>query len=383
LFFKTEELFALVSSVLLVFLCSLMVLNINQKTSALILYVSLVTVYATFLLKVKECSSTMFWMIATIGILYRLLPCLTVSTTFSNDIIQYGYLGDKILNGQIPYKDFSAPYPPLSIYITVPFLMAGDLRLMKLFFVICDLVIIFLIYNTLKSQRLPLGRVRLISLILLLFPASLLEYSVSGHNDSFTLLLSLISIILLDNRPATSSTFLSLSICSKIFPVVAIPFILKHFLSENRKAVSRFLLMLVPVLGLISLPFIVLSSNAYFDMLLGVTRFSIPYGFFQTLLFKLLDSPSQLITVLIISFSISTVIFLTIFAFSYLQAWPFMKSLSIAFAFLPFLLPQFQPWYLLWALPFVILYFSKNWKLTEMYMLLLLFMHTLCYLISL
>jgi hypothetical protein len=143
--------------------------------------------------------------------------------------------------------------------------------------------------------------------------------------------------------------------------------------------------MLVPVLGLISLPFLVFSSNAYFDMLLGVTRFSIPYGFFQTLLFKLLDGPSEpmIMLVLIVSFSISTAIFLSIFTFSYLHAWSLKKSLSVAFAFLPFLLPQFQPWYLLWALPFVIVYFSRNWKLTEMYLLLLLSVHILCYLTSL
>jgi hypothetical protein len=82
-----------------------------------------------------------------------------------------------------------------------------------------------------------------------------------------------------------------------------------------------------------------------------------------------------------VSFSISTVVFLLIFVFSYLHAWSLEKSLSIAFAFLPFLLPQFQPWYLLWALPFVILYISKNWKFTEIYLLLLLLVHVLCYVV--
>ena len=381
LVFKTKEFFVLGCSFLLVFLCFLMVLNIDQKINTLLLYVSIVAVYGAFLLKVKECS-TLFWIAIIIGILYRLLPCLTISTTFSTDIIQYRYLGDKILNGQIPYKDFPAPYPPLSIYITVPFLMVGNLRLMKLFFVICDLVIVYLIYNLLKSKSLPLGRVKLLSLILLFFPVSLLEYSVSGHNDSFTMLLLLISIIFLDKRPALSSVFLSLSICSKIFPIVAIPFILKHFLSENRKTALRFLQMLAPILGLISLPFILLSSNAYFDMLLGITRFSIPYGFFQALLFMLLGGSSELMImpVLIVSFSFSIVIFLLIFAFSHIQLWSLEKSLGITFAFLPFLLPQFQPWYLLWALPFVILYFSKNWKLIELYLLLFLFIHTTYYL---
>jgi hypothetical protein len=50
---------------------------------------------------------------------------------------------------------------------------------------------------------------------------------------------------------------------------------------------------------------------------------------------------------------------------------------------LPFLLPQFQPWYLLWALPFLVLYLFENWKLTEMYLLLLLCIHALCYFNSL
>ncbi len=381
---KTRKYFTLLFSFLLISLCILMVLNIDQKINALILYVSIVTAYTAFALKVKECSAT-FRLLIIVGILYRFLPCLTVSTTFSTDIIQYQYLGDKILNGQVPYKDFPAPYPPLSIYIIVPFLMAGNVRLLKLFFVICDLAIIFIIYNMLKSRKLPLERVRLLSLILLFFPVSLLEYSFSGHNDSFTLLLLITSIIFLDNKPALSSIFLCLSICSKIFPVAAIPFILKHFLSVNRKAALRFLLTLFPVLGLISSPFIFLSFNAYFDMFLGVSRFSIPYGFFQTLLFKLIDGPLEatIMPVLIVSFSISIVIFLLIFAFSYFHAWSLEKSLSVTLVFLPFLLPQFQPWYLLWSLPFVILYFSKNWKFTKAYILLLLFVHTLCYLMPL
>ena len=382
--FKGDKHFALVSSTLLLLICLLQVLNTGETIEALALYMLMATVYVTFLLKVKECSN-IFLLIVFIGVLYRLLPCLTISTTFSSDIVQYRYLGNKILNGQVPYRDFPAPYPPLSIYITVPFLMAGDLRLMKLFFVACDLLIIFSMYNLLKSQKFPLERVKLLSLVLLFFPASLLEYSVSGHNDSFTLLLLLISIIFLDNHPTLSSIFLSISICSKIFPMVAVPFILIHFLSENRKAASRFLLTLISVLGLISLPFIVLSSNAYFEMLLGITRFSVPYGFFQTLLFMLIGGPPELILVpvLIVSFSISIVIFLLIFAFSCLHAWPLEKSLGIVFAFLPFLLPQFQPWYLLWALPFLVLYLFENWKLTEMYLLLLLCIHALCYFNSL
>jgi hypothetical protein len=58
-----------------------------------------------------------------------------------------------------------------------------------------------------------------------------------------------------------------------------------------------------------------------------------------------------------------------------------MKSCSISLLVLPLLLPQFHPWYLLWALPFMTTYYSNNLKLIRGYTLLFLFFHILYYLL--
>jgi hypothetical protein len=58
-----------------------------------------------------------------------------------------------------------------------------------------------------------------------------------------------------------------------------------------------------------------------------------------------------------------------------------MKSCSISLLVLPLLLPQFHPWYLLWAFPFITTYYSNNSKLVKSYMLLFLFSHILYYLL--
>lgn len=355
----------------------------DKQFEALFTYLTIVLVYTVFLFKI-EIYPNNFRFALSLGIVYRLLPCIIISATFSNDIVQYGYLGNKILSGQIPYKDFPAPYPPLSLYISVPFLIIGDLRLLKLFFVLCDLAIIFLLCRMLKSQNISVEKIKMLSLILLFFPPLLLEFSVSGHNDSFTLLLLIASLALLHDKQTISASFLGLSICSKIFPLATVPFLLKQQWAKNKKTASHFLLTLASSLALISTPFILLSPNAFFGMLFGATRYTIPYGFFQMLMFKLLNgsSDSLIMSVLIVSSAISTIIFLSIFIYSHLRDWSLTKSLSIIFMLLPFLLPQFQPWYLLWALPFVILHASENRKMIVVYLVLLSVFHFLSYLLT-
>jgi len=367
-------------SVLFLSLCPFLVLSINNQLNTLLVYLGLTIAYAAFLFSVKECPSN-FWLIIVLGVAYRLLPCFVATSALSNDLTQYGYLGNKIIGGQIPYKDFSAPYPPFSLYISVPFILAGDLRVLKIFFVSCDLAMIFLLYIILKSKFVSVDKGRFLSMLALFFPVSMLEYSVSGHNDSFTMLLLIASVALLDSKPAFSSISLSLAVCSKIFPVLAVPFMVKYLFSKSRQASHHFLLGLVSSLSLISAPFVLLSSSSYFEMILGTTRFSIPYGLFPTLLFALLGgaSASLAIPVLIVSSVFSAVVFLLIFTYSCVHKWELFKSLSVVFVFLPFLLPQFQPWYLLWALPFVMLYFSENRKMLVGYMALLSISHFLSY----
>jgi uncharacterized membrane protein len=316
---------------------------------------------------------------AVIGIIYRLLPCLVISTTFSNDLIQYSYLGSKILSGQIPYKDFPAPYPPLSLYVTVPFVMVGDPRFLKAFFSLCDIFVVFIVCKVFLQGAENANR---ISMLLLLFPVSLVEYSVSGHNDSLTVLLLIASIALLDKNVAVSSVLMALSILSKIFPVILVPFVLKQLYSNNKKTALFFLAILIAVLFAVSFPFILLSWDGYTSMIIGSTRYSVPYGVLTSLLNLLVNFTQSSSTF----FHLLSIVLLIefcalIFIISSRRKWPLMKNCAICLLILPFLLPQFHPWYLLWAFPFMITYYSNDLKLIRGYVLLFLASYILYYLI--
>jgi len=376
--FKSKKQLALIFPILLVSLCFILVSIIENKIDVLFLYLSIVIIYSVFLFNIKEFSNGSRF-VGVIGVIYRFLPCLVISATFSDDLLQYGYFGSKILSGQIPYRDFSAPYPPLSLYITVPFVMAGDPRFLKALFSLCDVLIVFIVYKFFLQGTENANR---ISMLLLLFPVSLVEYSISGHNDSLTILLLIASIALLNKNVAASSILMAFSILSKIFPIILVPFMLRQLYSNNKKSALLFLLMFTAVLFAVSFPFILLSWDGYISMIIGTSRYSKPYGVLTSLLSLLANFAQSstmffhlLAIILLIEFSA------LIFVISSRRKWSLMKTCGICLLILPFLLPQFHPWYLLWAFPFLITSYSNSLKLIRGYMLLFLAFHVLYYLI--
>jgi uncharacterized membrane protein len=337
----------------------------------------MICVYATFLFKKGSYEP---WSVLSLGIVYRIAPLFSLPMLLSNDILQYGSFGTKILQGLIPYKNFDAPYPPLSLYVTVPFVLIGDLRFLKAFFSLCDLLIIFIVYKVFLRGADNANR---ILMLLLLFPVSLVEYSISGHNDSLTLLLLIVSLALLDKNVIVSSALMASSVLCKIFPVIFVPFMLKHLYSDGKKSALVFLSVLVTVLSAVSLPFVLESWEGYVSMIIGFTRYSVPYGVLTSLFSSSLGASSEQSIMLSLVFGIVLLIAFSalIFAVSSSHNWPLMKSCSISFLVLPLLLPQFHPWYLLWALPFMATYWSGNLKLIKGYVVLFLFFHILYYLL--
>lgn len=342
----------------------------------LVLYTSIIFVYTIFLFKKGSYDPKL---VLFLGIVYRIVPLFSLPILLSNDIFQYGSFGTKILEGLIPYRSFDAPYPPLSLYVTVPFVLIGDLRFLKTLFSVCDILIVFIAYKVFLQGAENANR---ISMLLLLFPVSLIEYSVSGHNDSLTVLLLIASVALLDKNVAASSVLMALSILSKIFPVILVPFLLRHLYSNNKKSALFFLAMLIAVLFAVSFPFVLLSWDGYISMIIGVTRYSVPYGVLTSLLNLLVNFTQSsimffylLAIILLIEFCVS------MFIISSRRKWPLLKTCGICLLILPFLLPQFHPWYFLWAFPFMITYYSNNLKLIRGYMLLFLAFHILYYLV--
>jgi uncharacterized membrane protein len=345
--------------------------------SFLVLYALVIVIYAIFLFKKGFYQP---WLVYFLGMLYRIVPLFSLPMLLSNDIFQYGLFGTRILGGLVPYRDFDAPYPPLSLYVTVPFVLIGDLRFLKALFSLCDILIIFIVYKVFLRGAENANR---IFMLLLLFPVSLVEYSISGHNDSLALLFLVVSVVLLDKSVTVSSILMAFSVLCKIFPIFLVPFTLKYLYSYSKRSALLFLTVLIIVLSVVSLPFFLASWSGYTSMIIGLTRYSVPYGFLTSLFFYSLGTSSQQSIMLSLMFGIALfVVFCAlIFTVSSRRNWPLMKSCSISLLVLPLLLPQFHPWYLLWAFPFITTYYSNNSKLVKSYMLLFLFSHILYYLL--
>lgn len=360
----------------LLLLSLLLTFFLNNWLNFFVLYASIISVYAVVLFKQD---SIEFWLAAILAIVYRIIPLFNSSVLLSNDILQYGSFGTKILEGLIPYKGFDAPYPPLSLYVTVPFVMMSDLRFLKALFSLCDILIVFIVYKIFLQGA---ENAKRISMLLLLFPVSLVEYSISGHNDSLAVLLLIASLALLDKSIVGSSALMALSILCKIFPIILVPFVLKQLYSNNRKSALVFLSMLVTVFSIVSLPFVLISWDGYISMIIGITRYSVPYGILTWLFNPLVDFTQSSIMFFHLLAIILLIEFCAFFFFiSSRRKWPLMKTCSICLLVLPLLLPQFHPWYLLWALPFITTCSSNNLKLIRGYMLLFLFSHILYYLL--
>jgi hypothetical protein len=361
----------------LLFLSVSITFFLNSWLNFFVLYASMILTFAVVLFGRNRWK---FWLVMILTLVYRVIPLFNVSVLLSTDILQYGYFGTKILKGLMPYRSFDAPYPPLSLYVTVPFVMLGDLRFLKALFSFCDVLIVFIVYNVFLRNK---ENANTISILFLLFPVSLVEYSISGHNDSLTLLLSIASLALLDKNVVGSSVLMALSILCKLFPIVLIPFVLKQLFSKNKKSAFFYALTLISVLGFISLPFVLLSWEGYINMIIGLTRYSVPYGVsVSVFLFLLGDLGQQSIMFSYMFATLLVAVFCAlVFFISCSHDWPLTKSCSVCLLVLPFLLPQFQPWYLLWAFPFVMISGSSNLKLTKLYLVLFLFFHVLCYLL--
>jgi len=360
----------------LLLLSFLLTFFLNNWLNFFVLYASIISVYTIILFKKN---SYELWSVAILAIVYRVIPLFSSSVLLSTDILQYEHFGTKILEGLIPYRSFAASYPPLSLYVTVPFVMIGDLRFLKALFSLCDVVIVFIVYKIFLKEA---KNAKTILMLLLFFPVSLVEYSISGHNDSLTVILLIASLTLLDKRVAVSSALMALSILCKIFPIILVPFVIKHLYSKSKKSVLLFLSILITVLSVVSFPFILFSWEGYISMIIGLTRYSVPYGVITSLLYPLIDfTYSSILFSHLLAIILLIEFCALVFLVSSRRKWPLMKSCSVCLLFLPLFLPQFHPWYLLWALPFMMTYSSNNLKLMRGYMLFFLFSHILYYLL--
>lgn len=257
----------------------------------------------------------------------------TLSSRFESilDTINYPYIAT--VYGPVCQWFFGAAY----------LIAPGELWPLKVFFVIADLIIIALLYFWLKKLNLNYH-----ALILYAWsPLIIKEIAISLHPDVLAVCFSLAALLALSSsRSFLAAILIALAVGGKVFALLLVPLILQLYW-------QRWLLF-AAVIATISYP-------------LGFIDAWIPEGlsamaqswFFNAPFYKALSN--------FVSFTQSKIILLSLLAAFWLAGFYYplykgkpIESLRYDYLFGVFLLciPVLNAWYLIWLLPFGVLFFS-------------------------
>jgi len=231
--------------------------------------------------------------------------------------------------------DLPSPYPPgAELFFRAVTAIQESTFAFKVAFVICEFVIVFVLFDVLRSTRQPAHLV----LAFAWNPLLAVEVVGSGHIDIVGAVVLVVSAAALVRRwRATATVALGLAIAVKFLPVVLLPLYWKRIRIRDAALAAVIVLLYVPFLNHGHIP--IGSLGTYVQSF----RFNGP-------VFAILDrvAPPQLLVGLavLVGFVTATWQRTTRPEWSPDQfAWPMAASLLCA--------PVVFPWYLLWLLPFL------------------------------
>jgi len=241
-------------------------------------------------------------------------------------------------------KDIPTIYPPfMQMAFFAATALSTSVSWMKLFFVLCDLALVFVLMQLLGA--LGLNPVR--ALIYAWSPLVVVEVAGSGHNDALAVLglMAALSAIV-HNRQSLSSFLLTLSGMGKIVGFMLTPLWL-------RSLSPRALLVMPLVSVLLALPYASAGSLAF----RGLTQYGLRWrgndGLFHILYY--LTGSLDTAKIVIGAFLVTMVLVLVL-----LKANP-LRSSYLTLGAILLLTTTAHPWYLLWIAPFLAIYVSPAW----------------------
>lgn len=331
--------------------------------------------------------SFLFWSILTAGILVRALIVFT-DPIFENDFWRYMWDGRVLANGINPYlyipedpkldhlgiyyrhlvgwKQYTTIYPPFSqlqfalSHIIFPDSLLG-LKFILLLFDLGIFLILFFWLKKLKPQSVHLSAVYFLN------PLVLKEIANSAHLDTIPVFFSLLAFYFFYlNKKIFSVVALGIATCSKIFPLILFPILIKN--SKYRlKLISVFLI----VISALYFPFILSGLNIF-----GGTKAFANYWEFNASVFSILDYfHDKFVSIFslgeILFFKLDYSVKILIAGILLMWSWRVLKIKSQHFLFqvtsilsaILILSPVVDPWYILWILPFAILTQNLPWIL--------------------
>lgn len=348
--------------------------NFPRYTSLLLFWLPFTAAFLIYLVGIRQYSRAstgpddrlIVGVMIGIGIVCR-FTLLFSPPTLSDDIFRYVWDGRMQNQGINPYqyppdaeeiapfrdeyhpginnKHISTIYPPLTeMMFRLIDLIWHHPAAMKVFFMLCDIAIIFLVLSLLRAEKMPSSRV----LIYAWNPLIMVEFAGSGHNDTLALALMLAAILALAHRKDLSAmTWLALSFLAKFFAVVLIP----AFFRVIRRIKPFWLIPIIIIL--FYLPYI----DAGMQLFHGLRVYGDKWRFNDSIFSILVYTTGSLdYAKLIIAGLFSGVVLIR-----FVMPPDTLKSVYWIVGAYLLLTTTFQPWYLVWIMPFLCLYPNRAW----------------------
>jgi hypothetical protein len=189
---------------------------------------------------------------------------LTQTQVITHDIEMYVYRSEHMLEGELPYIDFSGgSKPPLYHFMLwgMGFLVSPGVVQFRAVFSVVDALIpvaLFILCTEKYDERFA----SVAAFTYLLFPVGIICIGLSGHYDSVVAIFTMLSLFMLfREKAALSGLSLGVAFALKLYPIVLLPFFLST-LKRWRDRVLYTILFLLP--SLISLGVLYLISPSAF-----------------------------------------------------------------------------------------------------------------------
>jgi uncharacterized membrane protein len=201
------------------------------------------------------------WTISGIGAAAFILACLLVehglaSAALYSDVHVYARYAGRMLDGEIPYRDFSDEYPPLAQPV---FLLAhASAVAFKLQMAVFGAGALACGVFTLRALQAPAWRAAVAAAVVAASPLLVGPIFLNAYDLWPAFLLSLALLLLVAGRPVPAFAVLGAAVAAKAYPAAALPiFLLACAHEARRRALGAF----VAVLVLVHLPFAVLGPG--------------------------------------------------------------------------------------------------------------------------
>ncbi|MCX6650557.1 MAG: glycosyltransferase 87 family protein [Methanomassiliicoccales archaeon] len=171
----------------------------------------------------------------------------------NSDLSFYRFRGESILDGKIPYVDFTSESPPLIMYMfVVPQLTGGSTLSYQVFFAFFSILTSLLLYLGFRQH--DERKAMMAGLAYLAYPLCLMEFAIGVQDEAITTFLFLLPLVLLHLGRGWASGVTSLvGVLTKMFNVLLVPWMFLQADRRNRIAilvsfVGLALLILVPLM---------------------------------------------------------------------------------------------------------------------------------------